>query len=237
MLKDTFSESEGMVPCCVCCDFSNHVTEWQPFVFAKNIPYMVARLSTLVFMGEEICHDEEWLNVSVNYTKDAFYGARELRLYPAILRHIVHWILPETRRVRKHMSVARTVVQREIRKRELIREGKLPDTNPNRHQDALDWFREVSNGRPFDETRAQIGLSLAAIHTTSNMLTNVMYDLTANPELIQPLRDEIKAVVEEDGGLKKSTMTKMKLLDSVMKESQRVNPTGMGELLSTTSLS
>lgn len=189
---------------------------------------MVARLSSIMFIGEEVAHDKEWIDVSVNYTIDAFVGARELRLWPAVLRRLVHWVLPSTRRVREDMRIGRQIVDREIAKRQLIRQGKLKEQTPKTHADALDWFQEVGAGQEFDQTRAQIGLSLAAIHTTSNMLTNFMYDMTAYPEYIQPLRDEIKAVLEEDGGLKKTSLTKMKLLDSVMKESQRVTPTGMG---------
>lgn len=186
---------------------------------------MVARLSSLVFMGEKICHDKEWLDVSVNYTIDTFVAARELRLWPAALRPLVHWFLPSARKVRKDMSVARRIVLGEVEKRKQIREGKLP--KKDKHPDVLDWIEEYTAGRPFNVTRAQVGLSLAAIHTTSNMLTNVLYDLTAYPEHIQPLRDEIRAVLEEDGGLKKTSLVKMKLLDSVMKESQRINPAGM----------
>lgn len=211
LLKDTFSESD----------------EWQPFVFAKEIPHMVARLSSLVFMGEEICHNQEWLDVSVNYTIDSFVAARELRLWPAALRHVVHWFLPSAQKVRNDMRIARRIVQEEIEKRRLIREGKLPGKGEKTHPDVLDWIEEAAAGRPFNETRAQVGLALAAIHTTSNMLTNVLYDLTAYSEHIQPLRDEIKAVLEEDGGLKKTSLVKMKLLDSVMKETQRMNPAGM----------
>jgi cytochrome P450 len=190
---------------------------------------MVARLSSLVFLGEKLCRDETWLNVSVNYTIDAFNAARNLRNWPAIARFLVHWFLPSMQKVRHHKKVAAAIVQKEITMRDLIREGKLPEeTPPRKHEDALDWFRDVASGRPFNETVAQIGLSVAAIHTTSNMLTNVMYDLTAHPEFIQPLRAEIKAVVEEDGVLKKSSLTKMKLMDSVMKESQRTTPMSLG---------
>ncbi|KAE8158738.1 cytochrome P450 [Aspergillus tamarii] len=199
--------------------------EWKPFTFAQEIPHMVARLSSLVFLGEKICRNESWLNVSVNYTIDAFNAARELRDWPAIARPFIHWFMPSMQKLRHHRKVAAEIVQQEIIKRDMIREGKLPEENPPRaHADALDWFREVAAGRPYDETVSQIGLSVAAIHTTSNLLTNVMYDLTAHPEYIQPLREEIKAVVEQDGILKKTSLTKMKLMDSVMKESQRTNP-------------
>ncbi|KAE8353591.1 cytochrome P450 [Aspergillus coremiiformis] len=205
--------------------------EWRPCTLVQHIPYMVARVSSLVFLGENICRDETWLNVSVNYAIDAFHAARNLREWPAIIRPLVHWFMPSLQKLRYHKRVAAEIVQQEINKRSRIAEGKLPEKNPPRtHADFLDCCREVAAGRPFNEAVAQIGLSVAAIHTTSSMLTNVMYDLTAYPEYIQPLRDEIKAIVEEDGVLKKSSLTKMKLMDSIMKEAQRINPLSLTAL-------
>ena len=80
-----------------------------------------------------------------------------------------------------------------------------------------------------DPSREQVGLALAAIHTTSNLITNVVYDLAAYPEYIEPLREEIKAVLAEDGSLMKTSLLKLKLMDSVIKESQRINPVSIGK--------
>ncbi|KAJ5670050.1 uncharacterized protein N7477_005413 [Penicillium maclennaniae] len=194
--------------------------------FSQKVPYMVARMSTLIFMGEKDCRDEEWINVSVNYTIDAFMAARELRQWPSILRPLVHWFIPAAQKLRKPQAVARSIVNREIEKRDMIRAGKLPDDSPRTRADALDWFEELSaaSNLPYDRSQGQVGLSMAAIHTTSNLLTNVMYDLTAHPEYIQSLRDEIRTVAIEDGVFKKTSLLKLKLMDSVMKESQRVHP-------------
>ncbi|KAI3165529.1 hypothetical protein DTO039G3_6538 [Penicillium roqueforti] len=201
--------------------------EWKPYYLAHKIPYMVARLSSLIFVGETISHDDEWIDVSVNYAIDAFMAMRDLREWPSILHPVVHWFLPSTRKLRTHLGMARSIINREIDRRALIRAGKLPADDPPRGPDALDWFREtaeIRNNLTFDQSCAQVGLALAAIHTTSNLLTNVMYDLAAYPEYIQPLRDEILAVAAEDGVLKKTSLLKLKLMDSVMKESQRTNP-------------
>ncbi|OQD60165.1 hypothetical protein PENPOL_c027G03353 [Penicillium polonicum] len=201
--------------------------EWKPYHIADKIPYMVARLSSSIFVGETISHDDEWIDVSVNYAIDAFMAMRDLREWPSILHPIVHWFLPSTQKLRTHLEMARSIISREIERRALIRAGKLPADNPPRGPDALDWYRETAEARnnlTFDQSCAQVGLALAAIHTTSNLLTNVVYDLAAYPEYIQPLRDEIRAVAVEDGVLKKTSLLKLKLMDSVMKESQRTNP-------------
>lgn len=182
-----------------------------------------------MFLGDEICRDEDWLDVSVNYTIDSFLAARELRQWPSVLRPLVHWFLPAAQRTRKHMKVGREIIQREINKRGLV-QGKIPEKVQGRRSDALDWSHEVAAGRLFDATQLQIGLGLAAIHTTSNLLTNVMYDLTAYPEYIEPLREEIKTIAEEEGILQKTSLTKLRLMDSVLKETQRVNPVSMGKI-------
>ncbi|KAJ5779084.1 hypothetical protein N7457_006804 [Penicillium paradoxum] len=201
--------------------------EWEPYQIASKIPHMVARLSSLIFVGETISHDEEWINVSVNYAIDAFNAMRDLREWPSILRPVIHRFLPATQKLRKHLQMARAIISREIDRRALIRAGEIPEDDPPRNIDALDWYRETAEARnklDFDQSCSQVGLALAAIHTTSNLLNNVLYDLAAYPEYIQPLRDEIWAVAAEDGILQKTSLLKLRLMDSVMKESQRTHP-------------
>ncbi|KAJ5809501.1 uncharacterized protein N7503_001719 [Penicillium pulvis] len=216
-VKDAFPPSDG----------------WKPYNFSRKVPYMVARISTLAFLGQKACRNEDWINVAVHYTIDSFNGARELRLWPSILRPVVHYFLPSIQKVRYHLGVARAIVKQEIEERNMIRDSGLPPDDPPQAQvDALDWFEELSKAynMPFDMTRGQVALSLAAIHTTSNLLTNIMYDLAAYPEYLLPLRDEIIAVIAEDGELKKTSLLKLKLMDSVMKESQRTHPISMTSL-------
>jgi hypothetical protein len=57
-----------------------------------------------------------------------------------------------------------------------------------------------------------------------------LYDLIAHPGLIEELRNEINEVLKEnDGVFTTQALFHMKLLDSVLRESQRVNPLNMGE--------
>lgn len=59
---------------------------------------------------------------------------------------------------------------------------------------------------------------------------HLMYDCIEH-DLIQPLRDEVVQAYTEDGGWKKTTLYKLKLMDSVMKESQRLNAASDGMCL------
>ncbi|KAJ5102670.1 hypothetical protein N7532_003199 [Penicillium argentinense] len=205
--------------------------EWVSYNFAAKIPYVVARVSTRAFLGREVARNEDWIDISVNYAINAFNAARELRQWPSILRPLVHNFLPSAQKLRKNLVLGRSIIDKELQRRELIRQGKLPQ-DESRQVDTLDWIDEISESlnRTVNVAHAQMALSLAAIHTTSNLFTNIMYDLAAHPELMQPLRDEIRAVVAEDGCLKKTSLLKLKLMDSVMKETQRLSPVSMVSL-------
>ncbi|KAJ5179836.1 hypothetical protein N7492_003046 [Penicillium capsulatum] len=215
----------------IIADTVDSPSEWKPCNFSQQCPLLVARLSTLIFMGERICHDKDWINVAVNYTVDAFLAARELQSWPSFLRPLLHWFLPSMHKVRRHLTVARSIVNGEIERRKSTRQGQLLN-DPGNTPDALDWFEEFTRAYSlsFDFAVGQVGLAMAAIHTTSNLLTNVMYDLAAYPEYIQPLREEVRTVIAEDGNLRKTSLLKLKLMDSVMKESQRINPVSMTSL-------
>lgn len=108
------------------------------------------------------------------------------------------------------------------------REVKDSEATTERFNDAMQWMEDVAKGRPYDPAVSQMSFSLAAIHTTSDLLTQVIYDLCGKEDLVQALRDELIAVISEDGW-KKQTLYKLKLMDSVLKESQRLKPIGLGE--------
>lgn len=74
----------------------------------------------------------------------------------------------------------------------------------------------------------RIALSLFAIHTTSDLLSEVMTQIARHPELFQALRKEIVEVLSRDG-LKKTALYNLKLMDSVIKECQRIKPITLGK--------
>ncbi|KAG6362549.1 hypothetical protein INS49_007641 [Diaporthe citri] len=72
----------------------------------------------------------------------------------------------------------------------------------------------------------QLILSFLAIHTTTDLLTKTLVELAQHPEVMNDLREEISNRTGLDG-LTKASLQGMKLLDSVIMESQRTKPTGI----------
>lgn len=182
---------------------------------------MVARVSSRVFIGPEVCANEEWLNISQKYVVDSFTAIHILRQWHPLLRPIVHWFLPECRTLRatlaKAQAIIAPVIQQHRASTQIAREaGK----DVSKVADTIGWMDEAAKGKPYDAATAQLGLSFAAIHTTTEMVSGLISDLCANPGIFEPLRQEIHSVLGSQGW-SKQMLYRLELLDSVMKESQR----------------
>jgi cytochrome P450 len=146
-----------------------------------------------------------------------------LKCLPWYLRPGASLFLPQWWRIKLHRYNARKLLLPEIRQKKRGLSSSSEETN------MIDWLIEASQGPDADPesiVKRQLGFSFAAIHTTTNHLTNVIFDLAARWDTYGPaLCEEIHANLREpDGQLSKQMVTKLSKLDSFMKESQRLNP-------------
>lgn len=148
-------------------------------------------------------------------------------LLPNFLRSFFStFILPYASRVAKHRMIARKYLA-PIYAERIALETSGSEEKPK--EDVFTWMlghATKNSGLRTPEKLAdfQLLLSMAAIHTTTISVVAILYELAARPEYIEPLREEMIRAIEEDGGqLKKSTLGKMIRLDSFMKESGRTN--------------
>jgi len=78
--------------------------------------------------------------------------------------------------------------------------------------------------------RRTLALNFAAIHATSLTFTQVLYRL-ANPEYVEPLRQDVEAAVAEEGRTN-AGLDKMYKIDSFVRETQRPDSLNIGLLVS-----
>ncbi|KAH8757296.1 cytochrome P450 [Diaporthe sp. PMI_573] len=199
-------------------------TEWQEIILGQTILNIVSRLSSRVFLGSEICRNEAWLEITVMYVVDCFVAAERLRIVPKPLRRIVHWFLPECQRIRSHVAKARSIIQpvidaRAREKRTAAEQGRPLPT----YDDAIQWGEEESAKSKYDPAIYQLALAGAAIHTTTDLVTQVILNILPRPDLVAALRAEMIDVLGREGWAKTS-LYNLKLMDSVMKETQRLKP-------------
>lgn len=150
-----------------------------------------------------------------------------LRLFPMWLHGFLCMFLPSAYRGASYIRRAKKLLVPEImrRREESAAEKKSADSN-----NLLSWMMEIANeseSNPSDLAHLEVVMSLASIHTSQMNAVHVLYDLASYPEYVTPLRDEIIQLVKEDGewtNWQKPAFSKLKKLDSFMRESQRFNP-------------
>ncbi|GKT56027.1 cytochrome P450 [Colletotrichum tofieldiae] len=201
--------------------------KWQTFVIKEEMLKVVARVSTRVFGGEKLCRNQDWLKITSDYARTSFLASELLRIFPKSLRSFVHRVNPLSRKLQAQVLEAREIInpivaeRRNEKKAALDRGEEEPEYN-----DCLEWCEESSDDASSDPAMMQLGLSFAALHTTSDLITQVMLDLAKYPDYFEPLRKEITDVIRTDGWSRMG-LYKMRLLDSFCKETQRLHPLGI----------
>lgn len=147
-----------------------------------------------------------------------YASARVLRSWPAWMRPYIHWFLNECKVCRAEVRNADILLKNETKRRSAA--GK-------EHEDTITWMHDAAKGRPYNATAVQLGLSMAAVVTTSELLKQSLINVCAHPMLIATLREEIERAVGQHEW-SAATLAQMPLLDSVMKETQRLYPLSQG---------
>jgi hypothetical protein len=124
----------------------------------------------------------------------------------------------------KHYTDAKRIINTEVETRRIRAQVTLTSGGkPPKVSDAIGWMVEMAGGKQVDYVAAQLSLTVAAIHATTEALTIALLELASHPEIIPRLRNEIIEVLR-DAGWSKQALYKMKLMDSFLKESQRLHP-------------
>ncbi|CZR37631.1 uncharacterized protein FPRO_07178 [Fusarium proliferatum ET1] len=194
-------------------------TDWHKIHVHSNLLRAVAQVSSRVFLGDKLCRDPELLRITTTYTHSLTMTVGKLNAWPAVLRRIVQRFLPHTRELQQSVKDAQVLIGGLVKEREAMR-AKGDSTE---YADVLEWLPQIAKGRSYDPALVQLALSFVAIHTTADMVGQLLFDLIQHPQYVQQLRDEIISVLQE-GGWKKNSLYNMKRLDSFMKESLRIRP-------------
>lgn len=207
--------------------------DWTSVVMYESVINIIAMMFSSLYVGQPLARNEEWLNVLRNYLIDAIFAEDQLWKLP-------QWSLPITARLtpisRKTMGYRRSIRRliAPLLKERLRQMKKSGFTKPHDILQSLIDYEGIDRKDLTYYTDAFATFALASIQNTGQAIIHMIYDLAAYPEHVPQLREELQTVLLEDGGrFQKSTMPKLRKLDSFMKESQRVNPPGLSKLENT----
>ncbi|TDL22834.1 cytochrome P450 [Rickenella mellea] len=200
--------------------------EWVGYPALETFMQIVTRTSNRIFVGLPVCRDPEYIKLNIEYTIQAVKVGAVIALTPHILRPLVGRLLSPIRSgVRRGSKHLRPVIEDRLRRYE-----EYGVNYPDKPNDLLSWIMDQAEG---EERKVEnlvlrlMAVNMAAIHTSSMSLAHTMFHLASEPQYIEPMREEVESVIKRDGWTK-AAMTKMRKVDSFLKETQRY--TGLGAL-------
>jgi hypothetical protein len=226
---------------------STLLQEWHSLPLHQSVLRTIAKQSSRVFQGAPLCYNPDWLRITVNHTVTFFEAAESLKVWPHLLRPLAAKVLPLCRKLRAEAQEARRIIAPVLEERlERARARMAQEDNSDTkvtglegkeegdgHSDGdgegnmIEWAEETAKGAIYDAALLQMKVSLASIHTTSDLVTQTLFNLSSRPELVDDLRKEVIEVIGQQGWVKPA-LYQLKLMDSVLKETQRLKPISIG---------
>ena len=201
---------------------------------------ILSRSTSRLAAGEALSRNEKWLETVKNYTIDVGITIILLRPFPKFLRPLVARILPSVHRLNKQLAwVKNELFVPMINGR---RYAEHINSKYEKPDDYLQWMMDLADNPDDKEPEFMahnlfIIMSLAFVHTSTMLITHLLFDLVDKPQYLEPLREEIRET-RKDGwsnGTQASFFSQHRM-DSFMKEVQRFNPTAESKQLPFSSL-
>lgn len=163
----------------------------------------------------------EWINASSEYVELSALAGYELRAFPKWAKRWVAPFLPNCRRLQALFEQINTLL--EPLKEKL---DKQPlDSEPD---DPLRYLHQKMNGKIDEIASMLIALCLVSYDGGGELFTHVLHEVFTNEQLVKDLRSEIMNVVGDEG-FNRNTLQNLVLMDSVLKEAQRMHPESVRE--------
>ncbi|KAM0283941.1 hypothetical protein ACHAO9_009467 [Fusarium lateritium] len=202
--------------------------DWAEVNIHHSLLRIVGMVSGRVFIGPELCRSEQYLDAAINYTMEVMGAQRAIQNIRPWLRPFLARRTPELTKLYQRIEEAQTFLEPVV----ASRIDAMSDPSYEKPDDFLQWLIDGKDKFPDKNSqnlaKVQLGLTFAAVHTTTLTATNAFYDLAAMPELQAELREEVREAVSQSNNVFTSnTLQAMKKMDSFLKETLRVHPATM----------
>ncbi|KAI5776568.1 cytochrome P450 [Geopyxis carbonaria] len=196
--------------------------EWTIVPIYNLMLQCVSRATNRLFVGLPLCRDPTYLSRVIAFASTLSRAGQTIDMFPSFLKPFAAWYVLDNGR-------AFATIMSDVGP--LFTARRQPGAE--RKNDAIQWILDTAppGATLTDMCRRILFLNFAAIHTSSITLTHALLDLASAPHHLAPLRKEIEESLKTYGGWTKPALTAMKKLDSVLRESQRLNGVTIGTVM------
>jgi hypothetical protein len=202
-------------------------TEWTPKNAFRLSAMIVHRITNRVLVGKDLARDKSYIAKCMAFSQTVFINGIFWNFLPlGPLRKLVYRI--GTRTHRRDLDNAAADLIPIIEKRLVDKEAQ--GDSWVREEDAIQWNLDLPSPSAKESTPERhahrvLHLTFAAAGTVAVLVTHLIYQVLMYPEYLEPLRQEVEAVIaKNDGEWTEQSLTQMRLLDSFIRETLRVHP-------------
>lgn len=216
---------------------------WTELPVYPTFIQIVASCSGRAFVGLPLCRDREWRDATINFTYDTLASVHAMKKYNKALWLIVSRFIPELKKLHSYRDFSARKLSPQIQS--ILANHKAKKTglkslssdnadfeaiknNYNLVHWTIGQHREPEKADAAEVGHMQMTAAFAALSPIGMSISYAIFDLASRPEIADELREEINSIIAEEnppnGWLQKSSLPKLRKLDSFMKESQRLNP-------------
>jgi hypothetical protein len=203
--------------------------EWTAVPLAGTLLELVARTNAPALVGPALGSDERWITAVQRLPMAIMIAVFVAHAVPRWLRPIVSLVvfLPAWSLYLYMMMLLRPVARQDLQLVDELGEEKKKERDDEKARFPLStWL--TARYQPSERTLSQlthdhIVTAFESTASTAGTLYFILAELVTRPELVEELRAELAAIEDKDGHLPQTSLTELRKMDSVMRESSRVN--------------
>lgn len=140
----------------------------------KALLRLVAKVSGRIFIGPEFCRSEDYIDMAINYTLEVSAAQQAISALNPWKRNLQAGSLPQVKALQARHKSCKEFLQPIISAR---KKASAEDPDFQKPDDFLQWVLDDGQAKFGDQledelTEIQLGLTFAAIHTTTMTTTN-----------------------------------------------------------------
>ncbi|EMD58399.1 hypothetical protein COCSADRAFT_154619 [Bipolaris sorokiniana ND90Pr] len=197
-------------------------SEWKTIQVFPVFTEMAHRITSRILLGKELARDKDFIQESQLFNRSLFVSAimiNGIALGP--FRNLVAWLAATQHRV--HLSRCT---------KHLIRQIEKVCSQSNNCNNAIKWVLDLAKddkieSNPDRMAKQLMHLMFAGSSAPGGLVVQMIYQILMSPEYLEPLRAEITRALEETGGFTTSFTSRTPLMESFVRETMRLYPTGV----------
>ena len=213
-------------------EWGKDTDEWKEVNIEETMHHVLVRVTTRVFVGAPLCHDEEFTSAASNFMGALSVRAIFISLAPEFLRPLVAWYL--TRDLKKWNAICAKhmmpLIEQWMQSRRSSDQKSMPPPKTLLEQISRIAVRSThaKDRDQFNLSSRLLALNFVAVHTSNHALVNGLVDIVSPPASTEGVFTEIRAEAEQvhrkhHGRWSKSAVGQLELIDSALRESLRLN--------------